>query len=108
MKLENILENLNSFEKNSFLKILDSIIEQSPNNQKAIEKILSEQSKDIRSIDNINVAKVFDLIANEFTSHIKSEFLKTSSQLDILIDIISRDGNAIMKLLSLRVTRRGL
>lgn len=98
MKLDNILENLNSFEKNSFLKILDSIIEQSPNNQKAIEKILSEQSKDIRSIDNINVAKVFDLVTKEFTSHIKSEFLKTSSQLDILIDIISRDGNAIMKL----------
>lgn len=98
MKLENILENLNSFEKNSFLKILDSIIEQSPNNKKEIEKILSEQSKDIRSIDNINVSKVFGLVTDEFTNHVKNEFIKTSSQLDILIDIISRDGNAIMKL----------
>lgn len=98
MRLENTLEHLNSFEKNSFLKILDSIIERSPKNRKHVDKILSDQSKDIRSIDNINVSKVFSLVVDEFEESVKREFLKTTSQLDILIDIISRDGNAIMKL----------
>jgi hypothetical protein len=33
----------------------------------------------------------------EFEEHVRAEFAKTSSQLDILIDIISREGNGIMK-----------
>ena len=97
MKLEKILDQLNSFEKNSFLKILDSILSSSLQNSKEIEKILAESNKDIKSIDSINVAKVFELIKSEFSEFVLKEFTNTTSQLDILIDIISRDGNAIMK-----------
>jgi len=97
MKIEKILDNLNSFEKNSFLKIIDSIISEKPKNIKEIEKTLSDSNRDLKNMDNINIAKVFSLIENEFTEFIKKEFVKTSSQLDILIDIIIRDGNSIMK-----------
>jgi predicted transcriptional regulator len=38
MKLEKILDTLNSFEKNAFLKIIDSIIANSPKNAIEIEK----------------------------------------------------------------------
>ncbi|WP_143961348.1 hypothetical protein [Litoribacter populi] len=97
MKLEKILDNLNSFEKNSFLKIIDSILADQPANAKAVDKILSETSKDLKAIDSQNIAKVFGLLESEFKECIKSEFVNTTSQLDILIDIISREGNAIMK-----------
>ena len=97
MKLEKVLDNLNSFEKNSFLKIIDGIISENPQNLKDVESILSESSKDLKNIDNINIAKVFNLIQNEFQGFVEHEFTKTTSQLDILIDIISREGNAIMK-----------
>lgn len=97
MKLEKILDNLNSFEKNSFLKIIDSILADQPKNAKAVEKILSETSKDLKAIDSQNIAKVFSLLETEFKECIKTEFVNTTSQLDILIDIISREGNAIMK-----------
>ncbi len=36
MKLEKILNNLNSLEKNSFIKIIDNIIVNEPTNSKAI------------------------------------------------------------------------
>lgn len=98
MKLEKVLNNLNSFEKNSFLKIIDSILSENPKNVDAVDKILSETSKDLKNIDNINISNVFSLIQDEFKEYIQDEFTKTSSQLDILIDIISREGNAIMKL----------
>lgn len=97
MKLEKILDNLNSFEKNSFLKIIESILADQPQNSKAVDKILSETSKDLKSIDSQNIAKVFTLLESEFKESIKTEFVNTTSQLDILIDIISREGNAIMK-----------
>lgn len=97
MKLEKILDNLNSFEKNSFLKIIDSIVAERPKNAKAVDKILSNSTKDLKNIDNINVAKVFDLVEDEFGECVRDEFVNTTSQLDILIDIVIRDGNSIMK-----------
>ncbi|MFT6759985.1 MAG: hypothetical protein ACJATS_001164, partial [Psychroserpens sp.] len=39
----------------------------------------------------------FNLVENEFSQLIRSEFVNTSSQLDILTDIVTRDGNCIMK-----------
>ncbi|MCT4640115.1 MAG: hypothetical protein N4A72_20635 [Bacteroidales bacterium] len=96
MKLERILDKVNSLEKNSFLKIIDNIITSSPCNAKEIDKILSENNNDLKSADNINISKVFSLVTKEFSDIIKAEFLNITSQIDILIDIISRDGNAII------------
>ena len=45
MKLEKILDNLNSFEKNAFLKIIDGIIADKPKNAQAIEKILTTNTE---------------------------------------------------------------
>jgi hypothetical protein len=97
MKLEKVLDNLNSFEKNSFLKIIDGLLNGKPRNFAAVDKIMAETSKDLKNIDNINIARVFSLLEGEFASYIKGEFLSTTSQLDVFIDILSRDGNGIMK-----------
>ncbi len=97
MKLEKILDQLNSFEKNSFLKIIDCILAENPKNQSEVDKILSDSSRDLKNMDNINIVRIFNLLRGEFTEFITSEFVNTTSQLDILSDIISRDGNSIMK-----------
>jgi hypothetical protein len=97
MKLEKILNQTKPTEKSSFLNIVDNITSSNPKNIKEIERILSADNKDLRNTDNTNISKVFDLISDEFTEVIKSEFVNTTSQLDIFIDIISRDGNAILK-----------
>ena len=98
MKLERILDNVNSLEKNSFLKIIDNIKSSNPTNCKEIDKILSTGSNDLKSIDSINMAKVFDLVKNEFAETVKTEFVDTTSQLDILIDILIRDGHNVLRL----------
>ncbi len=98
MKLEKILGNLNSLEKNSFIKIIDNIIANNPKNSKAIDKILAETDKSgLKNLDHVVISKIFSLIESEFSQLIKAEFVNTSSQLDILSDIISRDGNCIMR-----------
>jgi ribosomal protein S15P/S13E len=97
MKLEKILDKLGSLEKNSFIKIIDYIITKNPKNTKEIEKILSSSDKGLKSVDNLNVSNIFSLTSNEFTEYLHCEFQEANSQLDILIDIIIRDGNCIMK-----------
>lgn len=97
MKLEKILDNVNSLEKNSFLKIIDNIKSCNPKNSKEIDKILSDSNDNLKSVDSINIAKVLDLIKDEFAETVKAEFVNTTSQLDILVDIIIKDGNNILK-----------
>ncbi len=97
MKLENILDRLGSIEKNSFIKIIDTIISKSPKNEKEINKILSSSDKGLKSVDNQNISKIFALTQEEFQDYVKCEFQEITTQLDILIDIIIRDGNCIMK-----------
>ena len=97
MKLEKILDKLGSIEKNSFIKIIDNIISNSSQNAKEIDRILSNADKGLKSVDSQNIAKIFQLTESDFSKHLSTEFQEASSQLDILIDIISRDGNCIMR-----------
>lgn len=97
MKLEKVLDELNSFEKNSFLKIIDSIIDQKPQKEAEVDRILSGENRQLKNIDHINIVKVFNLVEAEFTAQVHAAFEKTESQFDLLFDIISRDGNCLMK-----------
>ena len=53
--------------------------------------------KGLKSVDSQNIVKIFSLIEKEFTEVVMAEFVDTSSQLDILVDIIIKDGNCIIK-----------
>jgi hypothetical protein len=97
MKLDKILDQLNSLEKNAFLKIIDSIITENPKITEQIDKILNIDSKDLKNVDSINISKVFAVVEKDFKKLIHKEFVHTTSQLDILTDILVRDGNCIMK-----------
>ncbi|MFW9928279.1 MAG: hypothetical protein ACFFD1_02700 [Candidatus Thorarchaeota archaeon] len=98
MKLEKILDHVNSLEKGSFIKIINNLIESNPKNSKAIEKILNDNEKGLKNADNVVISKILELLETEFSEHIKKEFVNTTSQLDILTDIIIRDGNCNLKL----------
>ena len=83
MKLERILDTINSLEKNAFLIIIDNIISNEPKKSKEIEKILSDNDKNLKNVDNINIAKVFELIKVEFTELVKSEFVNTTCSIPL-------------------------
>ncbi len=99
MKLQKILNNLNAFEKYSFLKIIDNLIEDSPKNIDEINEILSESDEPdkLKSMDIINITKVFKLLEEEYSQYLAEVIARPNSQLDLVTDIIIRDGNCIMK-----------
>jgi len=94
MKLLKVLDNTNTLVKNSFYKILDNIIESLDNHE--VEEILNDNNRNIKNIDNENISKVFKLIKNDFKEKLNYDIENNLSQLDVLIDIIIRDGNCIM------------
>jgi hypothetical protein len=96
MKLEKILGQLNSFEKNQFLKVITGIIDTPPKKSEEIDKILIASDRDLKNVDNLNIVSVFNLIEDEFAEFVRKEFSEVDSQLDILIDILIRDGNCII------------
>ena len=68
MKLEKILENLNSLEKNSFIKIIDNIIVNNPKNQKVIDKLLADcDQSGLKNVDNV--------LSQKFSIWFKMNFL---------------------------------
>ncbi len=82
MKPEKSLNNLNSLEKNSM----------------AIEKILAATDKsELKNLYNVLISKIYILIETELTQFIKAEFVNTSSQLNMLTDIITRDDISMLR-----------
>ena len=97
MKLINVLGEMNSFDKNSFLKILDTIIANNPKEQKAIDVILSSSDRGLKSADLKNIVKIFLLLQTEFSEYIENALTNMESQIDFVSNILIRDGNTIMK-----------
>lgn len=96
MKLLDILSEMNSFEKNSFLKILDGLINENTKKKAQIEKILSSK-EELKNTDNDNIVKIFSLLQDDYLEHIKSQLGDITLQLDFVSNILIRDGNVIMK-----------
>ena len=97
MKLERILERLNSLEKGQFIKIINNLCSENKNNPK-LESILSQADSNLKNADAIQLAQAFETLADPYVAYVMEDYSKISSQLDILLNIITRDGNCIMRL----------
>lgn len=97
MKLERILERLNSLEKGQFIKIINNLSSEEKNNPK-LEAILSQADSNLKNADAIQLTQAFDALSDRYVSFIMEDYSKVSSQIDILLNIITRDGNCIMRL----------
>ncbi len=96
MKLIKVLEIINQIEKSSFLKLLDGYCVESRKTTPKINKILSEYSGQIKNIDDENIVKIFNLLKDCYRTHLTDKVKYSNYNLDILVDIIIRDGNSIM------------
>lgn len=96
MRLIKVLDVINQIEKSSFLKLLDGYCIESRKTTPKIDKILSEYSGQIKNIDNENIVKIYNLLQNCYRTHLTQKVKYSTYHLDILVDIIIRDGNSIM------------
>ncbi len=97
MKLERILERLNSLEKGQFIKIINNLCSETKSNPK-LEAILSQADSNLKNADAIQLTQAFDALSDRYVDFVMEDYSKVSSQIDILLNIITRDGNCIMRL----------
>ena len=96
MRLVKILDLVNQIEKSSFLKILDGFCLELKKTTPQIDKILSEGEGQLKNVDNQNIVNLFNLLKDRYSAHLFNKIKFSDFQLDILIDILTRDGNSMM------------
>jgi len=96
MRLVKILDLVNQIEKSSFLKILDGFCLEVKKTTPQVDEILSEGEGQLKNVDNQNIANLFNLLKDKYSTHLYNKIKFSDFQLDILIDIFTRDGNSMM------------
>jgi hypothetical protein len=96
MRLIKVLDTVNQIEKSSFLKILDSFCADLRKTEPKIDKIMSEGDGQLKNVDDKNIVGLFNLLIPQYRSHLEEQIKFSNYQLDILVNILIRDGNSIM------------
>ena len=96
MKLLKVLSKVNQIEKISFLKILDGFCAESRKITPQVDQILSQGANQLKNVDDANIVKLFNLLKDKYSYHLREKIKFSNYQLDIMIEIFVRDGNQIM------------
>ncbi|MHA1657528.1 MAG: hypothetical protein ACTSUT_00175 [Promethearchaeota archaeon] len=96
MRLIDVLDIVNQIEKSAFLKILDGFCSDLRKSKPKIDQILAEGEGQLKNVDDENIVNLYYLLIHKYKSHIQEKIKFSDYQLDILVDILIRDGNSIM------------
>lgn len=96
MKLLKVLSKVNQIEKISFLKILDTFCAESRKITPQVDQILTQSSNQLKNVDDENIVKLFNLLKDNYASHLENRIKFSNYQLDIIVEIFVRDGNQMM------------
>lgn len=96
MKLLKVLSKVNQIEKISFLKILDTFCAESRKITPQVDQILTQSSNQLKNVDDANIVKLFNLLKDNYASHLENSIKFSNYQLDIIVEIFVRDGNQMM------------
>lgn len=96
MRIIDVLDTVNQIEKSSFLKILDGFCCEIRKSDPKVDQILSVGDGQLKNVDDENIADLFQLLAPQYSNHLGEKIKYSDYQLDILVDILIRDGNCMM------------
>ncbi len=96
MNLIKVIQRVNQIEKISFLKILDKFTADSREKNPKIDKILTDSDNVLKKAENANIVQLFNLLREEYTSHLSHGIKFSNYQLELVVEIFIRDGNQMM------------
>ncbi|MBU1653086.1 hypothetical protein KKA00_12755, partial [bacterium] len=96
MQLMKILEIVNQWERNSFLKILEQLAKENRKSHPNAEKIIALADGQIKNAEDREIGKLFTYLRNPYKEFLEKRLNNNPKQLDILVDIVMRDGNSFM------------
>lgn len=96
MRLARIIDELGVWEKSAFVKLLEGLAAESGKSNQVDAILLKSSGEDLKKAEGEDISAVFSILEEEFLAHLRDAFQNCSNQFDLLFDIISRDGNAVM------------
>ncbi|WP_027848757.1 hypothetical protein [Marinospirillum minutulum] len=98
MKLKNVLSTVNQIEKSKFLNFLDKVCSEAAGRDNEISKKIKNIDGQVKNASSGEVTELFKVVLPYLELSIKEELSLLGAQANLLINIISRDGNCIARI----------
>ena len=98
MKLNQVLSIVNQVEKSKFISCLDRMCTDAAKNNKKLAKTIDNIDGQIKNASGSEITQLFNTVRDFFKCTLKDQIMMSSAQLNLLINILSRDGNCVARI----------
>jgi len=96
MKLSQVLSQINQIERSKFVSCLDRIRTEAIKKDSSLEAKLSPGGQ-LKSASGSEITELFSAVTTHFSDYLREQLSLGGPQISLLINILSRDGNAIAR-----------
>jgi hypothetical protein len=98
MKLNQVLSIVNQVEKSKFISCLDRLCSDAAKNNKKLAKTIDNIDGQIKNASGSEITQLFRTVRDFFKCSVKDQILMSTAQLNLLVNILSRDGNGVARI----------
>ncbi|WP_087022428.1 hypothetical protein [Thaumasiovibrio subtropicus] len=94
MKLSQILSHTNQVERSKFINCIDRLCQESKSDEE-LSAQLEKINGQLKAASGNEITQLFCLVKKRFREHIREQIALGGPQVSLLINILTRDGNAV-------------
>jgi hypothetical protein len=98
MKLNQVLSIINQVEKSKFITSLDKLCLDAAKSNKKLAKTIENIDGQIKNASGSEITQLYFAVRDFFKAAVKEQILMNSAQINLLVNILSRDGNCVARL----------
>lgn len=98
MKLNQVLSLVNQVEKSKFITSLDKLCLDAAKNNKTLAKKIDNIDGQIKNASGSEITQLYFAVRDFYKVSVKDQILMNSAQTNLLVNILSRDGNCVARI----------
>jgi hypothetical protein len=98
MKLNQVLSIVNQVEKSKFITSLDRLCFDAAKNNETLAKTIDNIDGQIKNASGSEITQLYFAVRGFFKVSVKEQILMNSAQINLLVNILSRDGNCVARI----------
>lgn len=98
MKLNQVLSIVNQVEKSKFITSLDKLCSDAATSNKALAKKIENIDGQIKNASGSEITQLYYAVRDFYKVSVKEQILMNSAQTNLLVNILSRDGNCVARI----------
>lgn len=98
MKLNQVLSIVNQVEKSKFITSLDKLCLDAAKSNKKLAKTIENIDGQIKNASGSEITQLYFAVKDFYKGAVKEQILMNSAQINLLVNILSRDGNCVARI----------